>query len=316
MTLFFSSCEFRKSYQKDLINGTTAKGDGLSCEVISMEINGRAEERNSFKDLINGTTAKGDGLSCEVISMEINGRAEERNSFVFGENVNLMFNEMSGFTKENGNVFPGLSMYIVNNEKDTVLSEPDLITDFVPDTGLTLQLQTNFIAALLHNNDEKYIAYINIWDKKGDGTFSYKMPFTVKDAGLLDVTANQVSNDNIYLWNESDNAPVLDKNINQEDVLMLILEGVTGFKEINGMVFPEFSIELTDKKRNIILKNPDLFSKYEATGIRMEDLKKQAHARITFQKGRVESPCTLKAVLKDRHSEKQIVVETELEIIE
>ena len=39
-----------------------------------------------------------------------------RNEFVFGEKVNLIFNNVSGLNNSDGKTFPELSMYIVKNE--------------------------------------------------------------------------------------------------------------------------------------------------------------------------------------------------------
>src|SRR5690606_38463511 len=119
---------------------------------------------------------------------------------------------------------------------------------------------------------------------------------------------------NIYLWNESLASPVVEKAIDPGHTILLILEGITGLKETKGKVFPALSIDLVDNDGNILLSNPNLFGGYASTGADAADVKKQVSAVITFQKGRIKNPCTLKAVLKDRHTEKQMVISTELEI--
>ncbi|MBC9798269.1 hypothetical protein [Sinomicrobium weinanense] len=267
------------------------------------------------KDLKTGALSKGDGIACESITMEVNGTKDHRNTFVFGEKVNLVFNDLTGFTKIDGKTYPFLSLDIVKNEKDTVLSYANLLGDIKEGTDLSpLQLQANFTAALPHGNNEKYKLYIHIWDGKGKGNFSYELPFTIKKSELLDIERSDITYQNIYLWNESLGQPVLDKTIDFDHTLRLILEGITGLEETEGKIYPVFSIDLVDSAGNIMLSNPNVFSAYETTGINAADFKKQASAKITFQKGKVNNPCKLTATLKDRHSKKKIVVAAALEI--
>jgi len=115
------------------------------------------------KDLVTGATSRGDGLGCEEVSIQINGKTERRSTFIFGEKVILVFNGINGLKRENDKTYPGLSMHIVKNEKDTVLSEANLLNNLTDGTHLSpLQLQANFVAALPYKNKEKYKAHVKI----------------------------------------------------------------------------------------------------------------------------------------------------------
>ena len=138
------------------------------------------------KDLTTGAHSRGDGIGVDDISIQISGESDNRNEFIFGEKVNLVFNNVSGLTNSNGKTFPGLSMYIVKNEKDTILSNPNLLKSLNNGTDLSpLQLRASFISALPNHNDEKYKVFVEITDKKGEGKFNYELPFTVKKNKLL-----------------------------------------------------------------------------------------------------------------------------------
>ena len=133
-------------------------------------------------DLITGAYSRGDGIGIDDINIEINGKIEKRNEYVFGEKVNLIFNNINGLTKKENKTFPGLSMYIVKNEKDTVLSNPNLLKSLDNGTDLfPLQLRANFRTALPYQNEEKYKVFVNIWDKKGAGKVTYELPFTITE---------------------------------------------------------------------------------------------------------------------------------------
>ena len=267
------------------------------------------------KDLTTGAYSRGDGIGVDDIAIEINGEIDNRNEFVFGEKVNLVFNNISGLTNSNGKTFPELSMYIVKNEKDTALSNTNLPKSLNDGTDLSpLQLQANFRTALPNRNNEKYKVFIEISDKKGDGKFNYELPFTIKENDLLDINGNGIKYSTIYLWNETLKQPVFDSNVSSEHLFILILNDIEGLELTNEKVFPIFSLDITDNNGNKILSNPNLLSAYEEVGVDPKDLKSQVNAKFTVTKGTINNPCKLIAKLKDKNSSKEINISTELYI--
>lgn len=206
-------------------------------------------------------------------------------------------------------------MYIVKNEKDTVLSNPNLLESLNNGTDLfPLQLRANFITALPYKNGEKYKVHLTIWDKKGDGKFTYELPFTVKENDLLNIKNNGIKYSSIYLWNETLKQPVFDNNVNSKHLLILILDGIEGLELSEEKIFPVFSVYLIDNNGNEILSNPNMLSDFETDGLNPKDLKSQLTAKITFFKGKINNPCKLTAKLKDKKSLKEITITTELNI--
>lgn len=266
-------------------------------------------------DLITGAYSRGNGIGCDDVSIEINGKIEKRNEFIFGEKVNFIFNNISGLTNLDNKTYPGLSMYIVKNEKDTILSNPNLLKSLDNGTDLSpLQLQANFTSAFPYQNDEKYKVFINIRDKKGDGKFTCELPFTIRENDLLKIENKGIEYSKIYLWNKTNKQPVFDQNVSSEDLLILILDDIGGLELSNEKVYPIFSIELIDNKGNKIISNPNLLSDYENEGVNPEDLKNQLTAKLTFTKGEINNPCKLIVKLKDKNSTKEINIRTELKI--
>lgn len=266
-------------------------------------------------DLITGAYSRGNGIGTDDVNIEINGKIEKRNEYIYGEKVNFIFNNVSGLTSLNNKSYPGLSMYIVKNKKDTILSNSNLLKNLENGTDHSpLQLQANFTAALPFKNNEKYKLFINIWDKKGDGKFTYELPFSIKENNLLSIENKGIKYSNIYLWNETIKQPVFNKNISTNDLLILVFDNIDGLDIINDKVFPIFSIELTDNVGNKIISNPNLLENYINEGINPEDLKKQLTAKLTFTKGVINNPCKLTVKLKDNNSSKEINIRTELKI--
>ncbi|NIK93272.1 hypothetical protein GZ212_14010 [Mangrovimonas sp. CR14] len=278
--------------------------------IVSCQFNQSVE-----KDLTTGAYSRGDGIGVDDIIIEINGETDNRNEFVFGEKVNLIFNNVTGLTYSDGKTYPELSMYIVKNEKDTVLSNPNLLKSLKNGTELSpLQLQANFITALPNYDNEKYKVYVEITDKKGNGAFNYELPFTVKKNDLLDIKSNGIEYSTIYLWNETLKQPVFDNEVSSEHLFILILNEIEGLELTNDKVFPIFSIDLKDNNGNEILSNPNLLSAYEEEGVNYKDVKSQVTAKLTFAKGQINNPCKLTAKLKDKNSEKEVNISAVLNI--
>ena len=257
------------------------------------------------KDLTTGAYSKGNGIVSDNVVIEINGKAENRNEFVFGEKVKFIFNDINGLTSSNGKTYPGLSMYIVKNEKDTILSNPNLLKSLNDGTDLSpLQLQAGFRTLFPNQNNEKYKAHVEIWDKKGDGKLNYELPFTIKENNLLNISSNGIEYSNIYLWNSTLNQPIIDNNINSEHSFIMIFNGVEGFKLKNNNVFPILSIELIDNIGNKIFSNPNLLSEYE-NGISPIDFKgRLTTPEFAFRKGKINNPLKLNVNFKDKNSSK------------
>jgi len=260
-------------------------------------------------DLITGAHSRGNGIACNDIAIEINGKVERRNEFVFGEKVNLIFNNINGLTNADNKMHPGLSIHIIKNEKDTVVSNPNLLQSLKNGTDLfPLRLQANFTVNLPHQNNEKYEAHINIWDKKGDGKFTYELPFTIKENNLLNIENNGVKFSSIYLWNETLKQAVPDNTLNPDHLYLLILNDIEGFEVSNEKIFPVFSMDLTDNNGTKIISNPNMLSDFENEGINPKDIKRQLIAKIILSEGEPKNPYNLTVTLKDKKSSKEIKI--------
>ncbi|WP_209402917.1 hypothetical protein [Pseudozobellia sp. WGM2] len=267
------------------------------------------------KDLITGAYSRGDGIGVDAITIEINGETDNKNKFVYGQNVSLVFNNVTGLTNSNGKTFPKLLLYVLKNEKDTVLYNPNLLKSLTNGTEASpLRLKANFRTALPHQSNEKYQVFIEITDKKGDGKFNYELPFVVKENDLLDVKSKGIDYSNIYLWNETLKQPVLDSNVSSEHLFILILNDIEGLELVKEKVFPIFSLNLTDNKGKKIISDPNLLSAYDEVGVSPKELKNQVTAKLTFTKGAINNPYKLSAILKDKNSTKEIYISTELYI--
>lgn len=283
--------------------------------VISLVLGACQFNHSVSTDIKTGAYATGNGIGCDTVTIKVNGKEENRNEFVFGESVDLVFKNITGFKKFKNKKFPEISMFVVKNEKDTVLREINLLQKLKKGTEFSpLDLNTKFKAVFAHNSNEIYKAHVRIWDRKSEGQFNYELPFTIKPSDLLTINTKGIGYSNIYLWNETKKETVLESKLSVKESYTLILEGIEGLKAINNKAFPIFSIELTDRLGNMIITNPNLLSAYEKTGVDPEDLKIQLTSKISFSAGKINNPCTLKVNVADQNSDKKIAVVTQLNI--
>jgi hypothetical protein len=261
------------------------------------------------KDLKTGATSRGDGLSCDEVLIEIDGNLENRNEFTFGEKIHIQFNNIEGLTTIDSLMFPGLSMHIIENNGDTLVAQNDLMSSLGNGTNLSpLQLTAKFRAAMPSHNNQQYKAIIKIWDKKGEGSFTYELPFKIIPDKTLEIITTDLTFDNIYLWNGSKNQPIVNGQINKSDETILLLNGLKGFTEQNGLVYPKISLEIVDNEGTELVYSENLLSDVEESGVQKENLEGQLPITITFTAASIVNPVKIKAIISDLNSEHKIQI--------
>ena len=133
------------------------------------------------KDLKTEAYSRGDGLGCDDIYININGEQINRNAFELNSKIKIVFDDVNGFNKEDGKAYPGISMKIIANEAEKIADFPDLLAELKNGTDLNpMILNASFITAPEYfNASKKYELLVKIWDKKGNGSFTYELPFTI-----------------------------------------------------------------------------------------------------------------------------------------
>ena len=277
-SLAFLSCDFRKSVNKDLTTGLITKGDGLSCEEVWLSVN---EEK------------------------------VERNTFVYGEIFYLHFSNIEGFSKVDENVFPGMLMWVTDEAGDTVFQTEDMCAAY--DNGLNLSpllLKANLTVGNPMHSNHKYTVFIKIWDKKDKGTFTAEMPFNIIENDKISIVKNNISYNEIYLYSVDRDKAIIDGSVAFNESVYLIFEGLSGFIEDNGTVFPGLKFLATDNSNNIIIDYPDLFSSYTETGISPVDFKTQIYVNMKFTQGEINNPIHCETLIFDKKSNSNIKVST------
>jgi len=266
------------------------------------------------KDLVTGLNTRGDGLSCKKVYLSVDDKQISRNTFVYGEHLYMNFDNVEGFNKIDGNVFPGMRLWIMNEPGDTVMLTGDMYANY--DDGIDISpllLKANLpVTRPVHSNNE-YTLFIKIWDKEGDGTFTAELPFSVTGNEKINIETNNVTYDEVYLYSKENKEVIIDGKAGFGETVHIIFEGLSGFYEENGKVFAGLQLQATDSAQNVILSYDDLLESYEETGISTDDFNTRVNASITFPEGgEIVNPVLCEASIFDKKSDASIKATTEL----
>lgn len=286
----------------------------LSVILILLALTGCNFSRSVKKDLISGLTTTGKDLSCDDIYITVNGERTTRNSFIYGEVFYLNLNDVKGFTKENGNVFPGMEMNIANQKGDTVFQTVDLYSGYTEGMNYSpLLLTADLTIAAPIKSKDNYTQIVKVWDKKGKGRFISKFDFKVVENDKIMVESSGVSHDEIYIFSQGKNTVITDGKIEPDDNIYIIAEGLKGFKEENGLVYPGLSLQATDSGNNQVFNYDDLFTDYDSTGVGLSDFATRisSHFKIT---GSVGNPMHCRMRVWDKRSDAWITITTDLSL--
>jgi hypothetical protein len=295
ISLALFSCDFRKPINKDL---TTSKDSSVR------------------KDLTKGIITKPEGLSCNDVWISIDEEKTDRITFIYGETFNLNFNNMEGFSKVNGNVFPGMMLKVTDEKGDTIIKTEDEYADSVNGLNLSLlSIKADFDVVQPVHSNHKYTLYVNIWDKKGEGTLIAEAPFSVIQNEKINIETNYITYDEIFLLSVDRNKVITDGSIYFDEIVYLVFEGLSGFYEENGKVFPGARFQVVDYSFTPIMSYNDLFYFYTKTGINSEDFKSQTFLKMSFAQGKVNNPLLCEATIFDKkRNAAHITVTTELNV--
>jgi hypothetical protein len=269
--------------------------------------------KSAKKDLLSGLSSTGSKISCEDVYITVNNEKTTRNSFIYGETFYLNFSNVTGLTKENGNVFPGMDMTVINTSGDTLMETGELITNYPNGMNFSpLLLTADLTVAAPIKSEGKYTVIINIWDRKGDGTYRSKFDFTVKKSDKIAVESSKVAYNEIYIYSQGNDKVIVDNKIKYNDNVYIIIEGLKGFTESNGMVFPGLSIKASDSAGNVVLESDDLFTDYSASGIAPADLAERVSAHFNIPGTQFNNPLHCELTVWDKKSDARVKVMSDM----
>ncbi|MEA1886054.1 MAG: hypothetical protein U9N72_02445 [Bacteroidota bacterium] len=264
------------------------------------------------KDLVTGLTTWGDGLSCEDVYLSDGEEKINRNTFTYGEKVYVNFENIEGFKKEDGYAFPGMQLSVLNQAGDTVVIYPDLYTDYQDGIDISpLLLQANLTVADPMHTGKEYTLNVDIWDKKGEGTFKAKLDFDVIPDEQIKIENNNLSYDEVYLFTEEENNVVIGNEAHFNENIYLIFEGLEGFQEEDGEIFIGLSLKVMDSEGEILIDEEDLIGD---SGLQASQIKEQLAPNFIIRDTSINTPVSCEIEIWDKKSEKNIKASLNLKL--
>jgi hypothetical protein len=271
--------------------------------------------RSAKKDLLSGLSSTGSDISCEDVFITVNNEKTTRNSFIYGETFYINFSNVTGLTKENGNVFPGMNLIVKNTSGDTLMQTGELITNYPNGMNFTpLLLTADLTVATPIKSGGDYTVIVNISDKKGTGTYRSKFDFKVIKNDKISVESSKVTYDEIYIYSQGNDKVIVDNKIKFDDNVYIIIEGLKGLTETNGMIFPGLSIKASDSAGNVVLESDDLFTEYSVSGIAPSDLGERVSAHFNIPGTQFNNPLHCELTVWDKKSDARVKVISDMEV--
>jgi hypothetical protein len=279
----------------------------LALFVVSCSMNSSSSIE---KNLSNGLVTKGFNLSCDGVTVSVDDKELGSNTLIYGQKIEFAFPNIDGFVRENGKAFPGMRLKVKNSAGEVVLSEEDMYKDY--SSGIKEDPMTLFAKITLGNpiySDDTYSIEVFIWDKKSKATFEAKMEIDLVSNEAISRVSDGIEAGEIYLFSENQKRVISNNEISEKEKVYLFVEEISGFEEFEGLVYPGFSVKITDANNNVLLDNPDLYVEY-GDGVDAIEFQKEIFMNFNVYGKDLKSPVKIEAVLWDKEGEGVLEINT------
>jgi len=256
-----------------------------------------------------------EGLSSKNVHLTVDGNPSIGADFQFAQDFYLVLGKVEGFKIKNGNAFPGMRVLVISESGDTVMLRKDLYqldTDGINYDSLDLKAGISITSE--YSSGNSYTIIVDVWDKKGSGRLTSQMNFNVVRNEHFDISVTNVEYREVIIASPDDGNVLLDNKIRLGEQLLIVFEGITGFKEIDGLIFADLNLKATDATGKIILDRAEIFAEHAETGFPPSTLEGQVNDIFSFTDPEIQSPIDFEATVWDRKSDAKIVAKIQLEL--
>jgi hypothetical protein len=271
-------------------------------------------KQESSIDLESGSSLKlkANGLSYKDVDLLINGEKGKLKVFDFGDELAIRLNDVEGLKRVNGACFPGVSMLVLNEQKDTVLFYDDLFAGEEGEKENPIALIAKLKLADPIYSNKIHTMKLHFWDKKGNGTIDVEMEFSVKSNENIKVKARDLMYDEVYLVNPQ-NSDIIKNSYTDSSVIVLNIEGLKGFKQTEeDKIFPCLSINVKNKKGEIVFESPNILQDYFETGIDPVAVNDRIFFSLDERFTIPQNDLVIHAVLFDKLSDANLIIDVNL----
>lgn len=268
--------------------------------------------KSVYKDLKTGMLSKGDGLSCEDVYLSWGEKKIERNTFIYGEEVVLNLNNIEGFERVDGHAFPGMDLWVTDEQGDTLLKKHDLYAGLQSGTALSpLLLKANVMVADPIHSGGKYTLDVRVWDKKSDGIFNVTLGFEVVANDQIAIESDQTNFREIYLYSQERQQVITNNRAGFNENIYMMFEGLEGYAVENNAVSIGLSIEVEDASGKLLVNERDLIGE-DLFGY--SEFHSQMAASFILTGSHVQNPVQYEVFIWDKKGDGTIRATTQLHI--
>ncbi|GMN10973.1 hypothetical protein MTsPCn9_27150 [Croceitalea sp. MTPC9] len=259
----------------------------------------------------NKISTSEEGLSAKKVYVTSDDKQLSENVFFYGQKIHTNFENLDGFSVEDGTYFPQMSIEVTTTDGKRVMFNDNLLDSNKGYNVLQKVLYGQLILATPMQSGEKYIAKHYINDTKGGGEFSSEMYFTIKPNPRIMVKESGLQAKEVYIFNQNTKLVIADGKVEPKENLQFQFEGLQGFELENGLISLGLSINVFDAKGKKIVTNSDAF---ENTMITTAQLAQGIGGTLVFSEGLINNPVTWEVEIWDKNGNSRIKAGTELEV--
>ncbi len=267
-------------------------------------------------DMKSGLTVKNSGLSYEGYKLMCNGAIVNDDEWRKGETMKLLFTGVKGFTTVGGRVFPVINIRILDmqgavKEELSNLQTDEMIEGISPEKAADLYAQYTLADEL--ETGKAYKLEVKVMDKKGKGEIFATRQFKIAplQQGDLKVQTSGLNYKAVYFVGRNGRKPneaLLGGRIG------IMVDGVSGLKEVDGKVFPGADITIYDRTGAEVYHSEDVFKDPE--GADPTDAAKRISLYLTLTEQKLEgSACKWVFRVWDKKSDAYLEADILLKLI-
>lgn len=230
----------------------------VCCLVLCAACNFSAGIKHDMK---SGLTVTNTGLSFDNYKLLCNGAAVADDEWRQGETMKVLLSGIKGFTSDRGRVFPTISIRILDGA-GAVKVKLDNLEDETFSEGISPEkaeaLYGQYTLGQELEIGKEYKLEVHIGDKKGKGeiTASRKFKIAPLQQNDLAIHASGLSYKSVYFVGRNG------RNANEALLggrVGVMVNGLSGLKEVDGKVFPGAEIIVYDKSGEEKFHSEDVF---------------------------------------------------------
>ena len=153
------------------------------------------------------------------------------------------------------------------------------------------------------HSDEKYKAFLMIWDKNGIGTYNLEFQFNIIHNPQITIKSKGVEYDEVYLFDNENNKAITNHLIKVQQKVFILFEGLQGFEVQDDSILCGISLKVVDKNNSIILDDADLMNN---TKMSAQEFSTQVAPYFLVNKSSIENPLKCYCLIWDKKSDKSI----------